>query len=184
MGLKEIRIHGRGGQGAVVTARVLATAFVFDGKWASGFPLFGVERRGAPVTAFVRFDDKPIREKTKIYSADCLIVIDSHLFHSVDVFQGIRERCVLVVNSPVSPTEQYHKNLRAIGSVDATEIAVQEIGRSITNTCMLGAFAHTTGWVRLDSVLSALKEYFEGDILKRNMRAVGRGFEEASINEF
>ncbi|MCK4787040.1 MAG: 2-oxoacid:acceptor oxidoreductase family protein [Desulfobacteraceae bacterium] len=182
--MKEIKIHGRGGQGAAVAARILTTALVYEGKWASGFPVFGVERRGAPLTAFVRLDDKPIREKTKIYSADSLIVIDPYFFHSSDVFQGIREDCILVVNSPVSLTEQYHKNLRVIGSVDATEIAVQEIGRPITNTCMLGAFARSTAWVQLDSLLSALEEYFQGDILERNIKAVARGFEETRVTAF
>jgi Pyruvate/2-oxoacid:ferredoxin oxidoreductase gamma subunit len=80
--------------------------------------------------------------------------------------------------------EQVHGNLAKIGSVDATGIALQEIGMSITNTCMLGAFARTTGWVKLKSVLSALEEYFEGEKLERNLRAVRRGFEETNIVEF
>lgn len=182
--MKEIRVHGRGGQGTVVAARMLATAFVYENKWASGFPVFGVERRGAPLTAFVRFDDKPIREKTKVYNPDCLIVIDSHLFGSIDLFQGIKEGCILVGNVPAPLKERCHKNVRVIGFVDATGIAIQEIGRSITNTCMLGAFARTTSWLKLNSVLSALKEYFRGEILEKNMRAVVRGFEETSITRF
>jgi len=182
--MKEIRIHGRGGQGSAVAARILTTAFVYEGKWASGFPVFGVERRGAPITAFVRFNDRPIREKTKIYQADSLVVIDSHLLHALDVFQGVREGCILVVNSPVPLTGQYQTYVHAIGLVDATEISVQEIGRSITNTCMLGAFARSTGWIRLDSVLSALNDYFSGDMLDRNMRAVRRGYQETTLMRF
>lgn len=168
----------------MVAARMLTTAFVHEKKWANGFPVFGVERRGAPITAFVRFDEKPIREKTKIYSADCLIVIDSHLFHSVDVFQGIRKDCVLVMNSAEIVNEQYIEKLRAIGSVDATGISVQEIGRSITNTCMLGAFARATGWVEMDSVISALGGYFKEELLEQNIRAVKRGYEETEMRIF
>ena len=182
--MKEIRIHGRGGQGAVVAARMLTTAFVHEKKWASGFPVFGVERRGAPITAFVRFNEKPIREKTKIYSADCLIVLDSHLFHSVDVFQGIRKDCVLVMNSAEIVDKRYVEELRSVGSVNAMGISVQELGKSITNTCMLGAFARATGWVEVNSVISALGEYFKGKLLEQNIRAVKRGYEETKIRIF
>ena len=155
----------------MVAARMLTIAFVHEKKWASGFPVFGVERRGAPITAFVRFNEKPIREKTKIYSADCLIVLDSHLFHSVAVFQGIRKDCVLV-------------EFRSVGSVNAVGISVQELGKSITNTCMLGAFARATGWVEVNSVISALGEYFKGKLLEQNIRAVKRGYEETEIRVF
>ena len=179
--MKEIRIHGRGGQGAAVASRILTTAFVNEGKWACGFPLFGVERRGAPVAAFVRFNNKLIRERSRVYNPDCLIVIDSRLFHSPDIFEGIKDGGVLVVNAPDVPKVRFHDNLKIVGSVDATGIGVQEIGMSITNTCMIGAFARTTGWIDLDSVLSALREYFGDEKLERNIRAVTRGFEETSI---
>ena len=120
--MKEIRIHGRGGQGAAVASRILTTAFVYEGKWACGFPVFGFERRGAPLAAFVRFDDKQIREKTRVYTPDCLIVIDSHLFDSSSTFQGLKEEGLLAVNAPEAIAVQPHKNLRIVGSVDATGI--------------------------------------------------------------
>jgi 2-oxoacid:acceptor oxidoreductase gamma subunit (pyruvate/2-ketoisovalerate family) len=182
--MKEIRIHGRGGQGAATTSRILTAAFVGEGKWACGFPVFGVERRGAPLAVFVRVDDKVIREKTKVYFPDCVVVIDPSLLHTAKVFQGIKKGCVAVANSPVPIEDRADENLESIGSVDATTIAVEEIGASITNTCMLGAFARTTGWIGLDAVLAALGEYFNGDKLKKNQRAVRRGYEETRVVAF
>jgi 2-oxoacid:acceptor oxidoreductase gamma subunit (pyruvate/2-ketoisovalerate family) len=182
--MKEIRIHGRGGQGAATTSRILTTAFVREGKWACGFPVFGFERRGAPLAVFVRVDDKVIREKTKVYCPDCVVVIDPSLLHTADIFQGIKNGSIAVANAPASVEEKMNVNLKRIGSVDATAIAVEEIGASITNTCMLGAFARTTGWIGLDAVLAALGEYFNGDKLKKNDRAVRRGYEETRVVTF
>ena len=126
---------------------MLASALVNDGKWASGFPVFGVERRGAPVTAFARFDDQPIREKTQIYTPDCLVVIDSRLIRSPGIFEGIKPEGILVLNTPFPLKESPHKNLKTIGMINATEVGLKEISLPATNTCMLGAFARTTEWV-------------------------------------
>jgi 2-oxoacid:acceptor oxidoreductase gamma subunit (pyruvate/2-ketoisovalerate family) len=182
--MKEIRIHGRGGQGAAATSRILTTAFVREGKWACGFPVFGFERRGAPLAAFVRVDDKIIREKTKVYCPDCVVVIDPSLLHTANIFQGVKKGSVAVANAPASIEERMDENLAKIGTVDATAIAIEEIGASITNTCMLGAFARTTGWIELDNVLGALAEYFSGDKLEKNLRAVRRGYEETRVVTF
>lgn len=181
--MKEIRIHGRGGQGAVVAGRILVIAFAREGKWGSGFPTFGAERRGAPVMAFVRFDDKPVRERSRVYYPDCLVVIDPRLAHSTSIFNGIRPGGILIVNT-AEPLKQYHENLGVIGFVDATKIGLEEVGIPVTNTCMLGAFARTTGWVQLDSIVSSLGEYFSGDILNKNKRCVERGFEETQVVKF
>lgn len=182
--MKEIRWHGRGGQGAVVAARILATAFDREGKSAVAVPMFGGERRGAPVLAFTRFDDKPIREKTLIYHPDCVVVIDPRLMRSVDVFEGIKPDGILVIDATEQVTERYHQNIIAVGSVDATKIGLEEIGRPITNTCMLGAFARTTGWVQLDPILSGLAEYFSGGMLQNNIRCAQRGYEETKVIRF
>ena len=181
--MKEIRWHGRGGQGAVVAARVLGASFIWEGKSAIAFPKFGFERRGAPVVAFTRVDDKLIREKTQVYHPDCLIVVDPRLMQSVDVFDGIKADGILVVDSPEPKREQYHHNLRLIGTVDATTIALEEIGRPITNTCMLGAFARTTNWVHLDSIIVCLEEYFSGTALERNINCAKRGYKETKTTE-
>lgn len=165
---------------------MLTSAFVNEGKWASGFPVFGVERRGAPVAAFARFDDRPIREKTQIYSPDCLIVIDPRLIDSIRgvIFDGIKPDGILILNAPNPIKENLHKNLKTVGIVDATGIGLQEIGLPATNTCMLGAFARTTGWVHLESVIHSLSEYFGGEVLKKNIRCAERGFEEVVVEHF
>jgi len=184
--MQEVRIHGRGGQGVVIASRILTSALVKEGKWASGFPMFGVERRGAPVAAFARFNDRPIREKTQIYSPDCLIVTDPRLIDSIRgvIFDGIRPNGVLILNAPHPIQENPHKNLKTIGIVDATGIGLQEIGIPATNTCMVGAFARTTGWVHLECVIHGLGEYFDGDMLKKNIRCAERGFEEVVVQQF
>lgn len=181
--MKEVRFHGRGGQGAVVATQILATALVGEGKHAACFPSFGFERRGAPVAAFCRLDDKPIRRRTQIYHPDCLVVIDPLLIKSPQVFNGVREGLILVVNASEPMKAKCHEHLSVIGAVDATEIGLQEIGAPITNTCMLGAFACTTGWVRLDSLLSSLEEFFGGSMLEKNVRCVERGFKEAVVKQ-
>jgi 2-oxoacid:acceptor oxidoreductase gamma subunit (pyruvate/2-ketoisovalerate family) len=178
--VKEIRIHGRGGQGAVTAARMLASAFVIEGKYVASFPMYGFERRGAPVQAFTRLDEKPIREKTQVYFPDCMVVIDPTLLKLTTLFSGLKPDGILIVNSATFAT-QADKNLKVAGVVNATQIAVEEIGRDIPNTCLLGAFAATTQWVKLESILACLKDYLSGDMLQRNIRSVERGFKEVKI---
>ena len=182
--MKEIIFHGRGGQGAVVAIQILATAFVRDGKYVGCFPSFGFERRGAPVATFCRFDNKPIRERTQIYHPDCIVVIDPLLIKSAQIFTGLKDNAMLIVNTNHPINEKLHKNLSVIGAVDATKIGLEEIGAPVTNTCMLGAFAFATGWVRLDSITSSLEEFYSGQILEKNIRCVERGFKEAVITQW
>lgn len=179
--MKEIRWHGRGGQGAVIAARMLAASFVREGRSAIAFPKFGFERRGAPVAAFTQVDDVPIRRKTQIYYPDCLIVIDPRLMKAVNVFEGIKENGVLVLDASQPMNEHYHKNIHVVGWVDATGISLEQMGRPITNTCMLGAFARTTGWIALGSILSAMEEYFKGSVLEKNVSCVRRGYDETQV---
>jgi 2-oxoacid:acceptor oxidoreductase gamma subunit (pyruvate/2-ketoisovalerate family) len=182
--MKEIRMHGRGGQGAVLSAEILVAALVADGKYASAFPMFGFERRGAPVAAFVRVDDRPIREKTQIYSPDCVVIIDSSQLKSPRVFSGLKPEGIAVFNARQLPEPRPDENIRLIGWVDATRIALEEMGTPITNTCMLGAFAATTQWVNLDSILASLGQYFEGKLLSMNRQSVERGFREVAFTEY
>ena len=179
--MKEIRIHGRGGQGAVLAARMLASAFVIEGKHVASFPMYGFERRGAPVVAFTRVDDKPIREKTQIYTPDCMVVIDPGLMKLPTLFDGLKEGGTLILNTPKPLAEKPSASLKLGGIINATGIAVQEIGRDIPNTCLLGAFAAATGWLKLESLKSCLGEYLSGDILTRNLRSVERGYEEVEV---
>lgn len=182
--MKEIRMHGRGGQGAVLSAEILVAGFVADGKHASGFPMFGFERRGAPVAAFVRVDDQPIRERTQIYFPDCVIILDSSQLSSPHVFAGLKPEGIAVFNARRLPETRPDQNIRLVGWVDATRVALEEMGTAITNTCMLGAFAATTQWINLDSILRSLGQYFEGKLLSMNTRSVERGFHEVAIKEY
>jgi 2-oxoacid:acceptor oxidoreductase gamma subunit (pyruvate/2-ketoisovalerate family) len=179
--MKEIRIHGRGGQGAVLAARMLASAFVIEGKSVASFPMYGFERRGAPVVAFTRVDDKPIREKTQIYTPDCMVVIDPGLMKLPTLFSGLKPEGILILNSPRRLEDKPDDNLKLAGVVNATQIAVDEIKRDIPNTCLLGAFAATTGWLDLQSILSCLGDYLSGDILERNLRSAERGYREVEV---
>ena len=177
----ETRFHGRGGQGAVMASGMLASALVHEGKYAVAFGMFGPERRGAPVMSFLRFDDNPIRRKTQIYHPDCLVVVDPRIIYTQDIFSGLKEGGILVINAPKADKELYSSNVALAAVVDATKIGLEEIGTAITNTCMMGAFARTTGWVKLDSLLHALEERFSGKVLESNARCVKRGFEEVTV---
>jgi 2-oxoacid:acceptor oxidoreductase gamma subunit (pyruvate/2-ketoisovalerate family) len=180
----EVRFHGRGGQGAVTASKILASAFVRAGKFAASFPMFGFERRGAPVTAFGRFGDMPIREKTKIYNPDILVVLDPTQKNSENVTDGIVENGLLILNTDKPVQENIHNKLKTIGYVDANKISINEIGRPMPNTCIIGAFAKTTGFIDIEPIIESLEEYFSGSRLEKNIICARRGFEETNIVEF
>ncbi len=178
----EIRIHGRGGQGAVVAAEWLTAAFVLDGKFAASFPSFGQERRGVPVAAFLRFDAEPVRERTRVYHPEIVLVLDRALAVLPECYAGLKDGGTAIINTkeeevvPPSVT-----NMGLCASVDATGIALQEIGRPIPNTCMLGAFVRATQLVPLDVLSHAMEGSLKGDVLARNKRSMERGFLEAKV---
>ncbi|MBN2060824.1 MAG: 2-oxoacid:acceptor oxidoreductase family protein [Deltaproteobacteria bacterium] len=181
MSAKEIRFHGRGGQGAVMAAKMMASAMAAEGKKVATFPMYGFERRGMPVVAFTRFDEKPVREKTQIYTPDCLMVIDPTLLSIKNLFDGLKPEGVLILNYHKPLEGHPSENLKKAGVVNATGVALKEIGRDIPNTCLIGALAATTGWLTLDSVIKGLGDYLSGDMLKRNIRSVERGFKEVEV---
>jgi len=166
----------------VIAAEIMATAFVLDGKYAASFPFFGQERRGAPVAAFVRFGLEPVREKTRVYNPDIVIVLDRVQAGNPICYAGLKEGGMAIINSrheeivPLSVT-----NLELLATADATGISLQEIGLPITNSCMLGAFAKATQLVQLDTLIYAIEEFLKGDMLVRNKRALQRGFHEVAI---
>jgi len=182
--MQEIRIHGRGGQGAVLAGEILVAALAKEGKSGASFPMFGFERRGAPVATFVRLSDSPVRERTQIYAPDCLVILDPVQVKWPQTFAGVKLEATLVLNSAHSLSERPHESIVSAGVVDATQIAFEEIGRAAVNTCMLGAFAATTGWVSLDAILSALEQYFEKKLLKQNMRCAQRGYQQVKLIEW
>jgi 2-oxoisovalerate ferredoxin oxidoreductase gamma subunit len=181
--MREIRFHGRAGQGARMASEILAEALVHEGKYVSAFPMFGAERRGAPVVAFLRFDDKPVRETTQIYQPDCVVIIDPAQIKP-DTFRGVKQGGIATLNVSAPEIERPHQNIELAGFADATAIALKEIGRAIANTCMLGVFAKTTGWVTVDSILFGLEQHFAGDQLKRNASSVRQGFAQTKVTTF
>jgi 2-oxoacid:acceptor oxidoreductase gamma subunit (pyruvate/2-ketoisovalerate family) len=178
----EVRFHGRGGQGSVVASRILANAFVQENKFGSAFPMFGFERRGAPVTAYGRFDDEPVLEKTAIYHPDCIVVLDPSQRDSPHVYEGLKPNGILILNSTMGPKES-HENLTLVAMADATRIAVEELGLPAPNTGILGVFAAATGWIKLESIIAGLEDHFHSNKLDRNKRCVQRGFEETKTIE-
>lgn len=158
----EIRMHGRGGQGAVIAAKILASAVFKEGKFAQSFPSFGVERRGAPVLAFTRVDDKPIRLRTAIYEPDHLIILDATLIKSTNVFAGLKKGGTIIVNSPAAVSQFNFPEEYSVAVVDAAGIAVKHTlgakSMPIVNTSVLGAFAKFTGVVGIDAVIEAIRE--------------------------
>ena len=160
-------------------ASMLAYAFVIEGKHAASIPMFGFDRRVAPVTASIRVDDKPIRDTHLIYEPDCSVILDPSFAKSPSPLQGLRGEGILVVNSSKQLEKHYstYKQVKFLGLLDATGIALEEIKRPISNTCMLGAIAKATGWVTLEAVISSLGMSFKGPALKRNARAAERGYQ-------
>jgi 2-oxoacid:acceptor oxidoreductase gamma subunit (pyruvate/2-ketoisovalerate family) len=167
-----------------MAARMLASAFVREGKSVASFPMYGFERRGAPVVAFTRVDDKPIREKTQIYNPDCLVVIDPGLLTLPTLFTGLKPESVFVLNSPKKLAARPNENLKIGAVVNATQIAVDEIGRDIPNTCLIAAVAAATGWLKLESILDSLPDYLRGDILERNLKSAERGYREVEVTKW
>ncbi len=165
---------------------MLAYAFVIEGKYASSIPMFGFERRGAPVTASIRMDEKPIKDTHLIYEPDCVVILDPSFAKSPAPIQGLKGDGILIVNTSKQLEEHYsnYSQVKLLGFLDATGIALEEIKRPISNTCMLGALARATGWVSVDSVISSLEMSFNGEALKRNARAARRGYESVKLFPF
>lgn len=181
MSAKEIRFHGRGGQGAVTASKMLASAAAHEGNHVASFPMFGFERRGMPVVAFARFDTEPVLEKTQIYTPDCIMVIDPTLLNLETLYDGLKPGGTLILNSAKPLEKKPVPNLGKAGVINATHVALCEIGKDIPNTCLVGALAATTGWVSLDSVLKGLADFLDGDMLEMNIRNAKRGYNEVEV---
>ncbi len=180
----EIRFHGRGGQGAVTSAELLALAAIKEGKYAQAFPSFGPERRGAPVVAFCRISDEKIKVRSVIYQPDIVLVLDPSILRLVDVGNGLKADGILITNTRFSPEEI--KNELGIqtrlATVDATGIARQELGIPITNTTMLGALLSVADLMDKESLIEPLNERF-GRLAARNIKAFERAYNETKILE-
>lgn len=173
----QIRIHGRGGQGVVTAAEMLAVAAFEQGRHAQAFPSFGSERTGAPVVAFCRIDDNEIRLREPILAPDVLIVQDPTLLHQVDVFQGLKPDGYVLINSRRSFDElglgEIVSRFRRerLTTVPAAEIALKHLGRPLPNAVLLGGFAALAGLVSLEAVAHAIRHTFAGKIGEGNVAA-------------
>ena len=183
--LVEIRWHGRGGQGAVTSAELLAQAAISEGKYAQAFPSFGPERRGAPVLAYVRISsNQPIRVRAPITQPDVVVVLDPRLPRIVNVTSGLKTNGVVVLN-----TTKQAKQIRrefgissALAMVDATKIARELLGVPITNTTMFGALIRATELIKLESLFEPIRHRF-GRLAERNIEAMKRAYEETVVKE-
>ncbi len=181
----EIRWHGRGGQGAVTSAELLAKAAIGEGKYAQAFPAFGAERRGAPVLAFDRISSKePIRVRAEVAEPDVVVVLDPGLLRIVNITSGLKESGVLIINSkrPLQDFEPEFGNRWRLAVVDATNIARELLGVPIVNTTMLGAVLRATGVIQLESLVAPIRERF-GRLAERNINAMKKAFDKTVIKE-
>ncbi len=174
----EVRFHGRGGQGAVTAARLLVEAAFLEGKYGQAFPFFGAERRGAPIVAFARIDDKPIRTRTQVYEPSHVVVLDPTLLEVTNVAAGLKAGGIVVVNAKEAPTGLPAGRLAV---VDATGIALETLGAPITNTAILGALARATKLVSLDSLVRAVGNYFGDKLAEKNIAAVRVAYERTKL---
>lgn len=179
----EIRVHGRGGQGAVTSAELIAIAAINTGRYAQAFPSFGPERRGAPVVAFCRVDDRKINIRAKVYNPDVVVVLDPGLVTLLDPTEGMKDGGILLMNSRKAPGEletSRGSSIR-IATVDADRIAIEELGRPIVNTTMIGAFIRGTGLISIDDIREPLLERFGSKLGERNLKALERAYNEVVI---
>ncbi|MFH0780148.1 MAG: pyruvate ferredoxin oxidoreductase subunit gamma [Parcubacteria group bacterium] len=182
--MTSIRFHGRGGQGTVTAAELLAKAAFHEGKHSQAFPSFGVERRGAPVEAFCRVSDEKIRLREQIYFPDYLIIQDPTLIGADSpVLNGIKNCKGILINSEKSAfakaTADASRNKNVV-AVHATKIALEKIGKPFINTALLGAFASMSKIVSLEALEKAIKEMFKPELAGPNIEAMKEAYK--SIN--
>lgn len=179
----EIRFHGRGGQGAVTSAELVALAAIENGKFAQSMPSFGPERRGAPVQAFLRVSESAIRVRAEVTRPDIVVVLDDSLLNVLNVIAGLRDKGLVVVN-----TKQSEDKLRAamnykgsLATVDALSIALETLKVPITNTTMIGALLKASSLLSIDSLVPQIEHRFNLKLAERNIAALKRAFEETKI---
>jgi len=175
----EIRWHGRGGQGAVTASKVLADSALAEGKQIQAFPEYGSERQGAPIKAFTRISNKPITVHSQVTNPDMVVVLDFTLLKTVDVTEGLADDGKLVVNTTLSPAELRTKlkiKGRKIYTIDATGIALKNLGKAIPNTPMIGALVKATGLLNIEGVTEDFRHKFASkfreDIIEGNVNAI------------
>lgn len=170
----EIRFHGRGGMGAVTSSEIVAEAAFKDGKHSQAFPAFSVARRGAPVKAFSRIDDKFIKLRTHVYQPDYLVVLDKTLLGVENITEGLKKDGIIIINSEKKEKIGNHKTY----NVDATKISLENLGKPIVNTAVLGAFAKISKIITLKSLKEAVSEKFPKPLADKNIKAIEMAYNE------
>jgi len=178
--MEQIRIHGRGGQGVVTAAELIALAAFYEGREVQAFPSFGVERTGAPIQAFARISDQAIITREQIYEPSILIIQDASLLKTANVFSGATKNTKIIINAKKNNWPKLLNKYSAVYFTPATEIALEIIGKNIVNTVILGAFARETKLVSLASLKKAIQEKFKDkgeEIINKNIQAIERAYE-------
>lgn len=184
--LFEVRWHARGGQGAVTASRFLSAAAIRENKHFQGFPEFGTERMGAPIQAFTRISSSRIYVHSQVTNPDAVVVLDPTLLGVVNVTAGLKPGGVLIINSPKSPAEvraqwKIPADIK-VYTVDATKIAMECVGRPVTNTAMVGALVKVTNLVSFENVREELRsmfaDKFKASVVEGNIKALERAYEE------
>lgn len=177
--MKEIRWHGRGGQGGFTASRLLGIAAgMFQDKHALAFPSFGPERRGAPVLAFTKIDDKKIHDRSEVITCDYVVVMDETLI-TPTIIKGVKDSAVFVINSKNPDKYDILKNYTVV-AIDATAIAIDILGRPITNTAMYGALVAISGLVSLEAAQNSIRYEMKPSLIDKNIEIVKRTYEECS----
>jgi pyruvate ferredoxin oxidoreductase gamma subunit len=175
-----VRFHGRGGQGVVTAAELLAAAAFREGRHAQAFPSFGSERMGAPVMSFCRIDDKPIRTREPVTEPDALLIQDPTLLHQADLFAGLAPDGYVLINATRGFGQlglaARHDSARLL-SVPASSLATAHLGRPLPGVPMLAALAALAGVVSLDAVLAAVSDRFAGQVAAGNTAAAVAAFD-------
>lgn len=176
--MKQIRIHGRGGQGSLVLAQFMAIAALEDGKYGQAFPFLGAggERRGKAIMAFCRLSDAPIRLRCRVSEPDYVIVQDATILGELNVAEGIKDQGVILINTTKSAADLgLHGSFR-VYTFSADEMARRILGRPIMNTALLGAFAALTKELRFDAALKAVQSRFPGTLGEKNAEVVTESY--------
>ena len=183
----EIRWHGRGGQGAKTASLLLADVMASTGKYIQGFPEYGPERMGAPITAYNRIDDDPIRIHSNIYEPDFVVVVDDTLIGTVDVAKGLKPNGSILINTSLSEDKikEKIKGINAkIYTIDATKISIETIGKNFPNTALLSAIVRLTGLIEKNDFVENMEKSFKHkfakkpEVIEPNMQAVTRAYDE------
>ncbi|MBN1283652.1 MAG: 2-oxoacid:acceptor oxidoreductase family protein [Proteobacteria bacterium] len=180
----EIRFHGRGGQGAVTSAELVALAAIEQGRFAQSMPSFGPERRGAPVQAYLRVADEKIRVRAEINHPNIVVVLDDSLIDILDVTHGLKDKGLVVLNTRRSEKEvrEVMKYKGSLACIDALTIALETLKVPITNTTMIGALLKASGVIPLDALVPQIERRFNPKLAERNVAALKRAFEETKVS--